>query len=322
MAALQLTADDDNFHTPTSDDPWWQESAWFTVIIPERNISCYVYPWVRANQNLFGGGVMVWDDRGRHPHEALHWDYQWSHPYPELGDLRDITFPNGLRVRCLEPLTKYHLAYEHPQCSLDVIFDAIVPPHAIAGGDDTTGTFSGHLDQQGHMTGRLRVDGEEHAVDCYTMRDRSWGRRVPTPGMHVGYDLATNESSAFVAFSQPEMEGSPVVGGVGYLWRDGESAPFVGGTRVLERDGVWPTRVILRAHDTLGRTIEAVGECVNHICFQNLPSMVNFVSTLRWEWEGDSGVTASWGEVQDVWDAERYRLFARATNKLRLRDGA
>ena len=94
----------DAFHRPTSDDPWWQETAWFTLMVPERNLYCYVYPWVKANQGILGGGVMVWDDRGRHPWDALHWDYQWTYPYPELGDLRDITFPTGIRMRCLEPL--------------------------------------------------------------------------------------------------------------------------------------------------------------------------------------------------------------------------
>ena len=67
---------------PTSDDPWWQETAWFTFVVPERRLTCYVYPWVKANQGILGGGVMVWDDRGRHPWDAVHWDYQWTYPYP------------------------------------------------------------------------------------------------------------------------------------------------------------------------------------------------------------------------------------------------
>jgi hypothetical protein len=311
---LRLTPDDDNFHTPTSDDPWWQETAWFTLIVPERRLSCYVYPWVRPNLGILGGGVMVWDEHGRHPWDALHWDYQWSYPYPDLGDLRDITFPSGLRVQCLEPLTKYRVTYEHPQCSLDVTFDALLPPHVVGGDGDTSGTFAMHLDQQGHVTGRLAVGGEEHEVDCFAIRDRSWGRRVPTPGLHVGYDLATSATSAFVVFSQPDMPGSPLVEGYGYLWRDGESAAFASGSRELERDGVWPTRVVVRARDALGRKLEAVGECVNHMGFQNMPSMMNLVSLVRWDFEGSDGTaTEAWGEAEDVWDVERYRPFARAT---------
>lgn len=310
---LQLTGDDDNFHRPTNDDPWWQETSWFTVIVPERKLTCYVYPWVRANQSLFGGGVIAWDDSGRLPHHALHWDYAWNHPYPELGDLRNVTFPNGLHIECLEPLTRYHITYDHPSLALDVTFDALVEPHVAGGDDDSAGSgaFRAHLDQQGHVVGRIAVGGEEHAVDCYTMRDRSWGRRVPIPGLHTGYDLATSAEEAFVVLSMPDVDGSPIVPGFGYLWREGESATWAEGTRVLEwRDG-WPTRLIIKGKDTLGRSVEGVGECINHMCWANIPTMLNYVSTLDFHFEG-GGVAQQWGELQEVFEVERYRSWWRA----------
>jgi len=305
-------ADHDRFHPPTTDDPWWQESAWFTFVVPERRLTCYVYPWVRANQGILGGGVMVWDDCGPHPWDALHWDYQWTFPYPELGDLRDIAFPTGISMRCLEPMQRYRVAYERADCALDVTFDAILPAHVLDQSDDASGTFAGHVDQQGHVTGWIRVGDEHFDVDCFAMRDRSWGRRVPTPGLHIGYDLCAEATSAFVVFSQPDAPGTPIVENFGYLWRDGEQVPLRAGTRVLERDGIWPTRVIVRATDAAGRALEAVGEVVNRMGFQNLPSMMNLVGLVRWEYEGsDRAATVGWGEFEDVWDVDRYRAFAR-----------
>ena len=302
----------DAFHPPTSDDPWWQETAWFTFVVPERRLTCYVYPWVKPNQGILGGGVMVWDDRGRHPWDALHWDYQWTYPYPTPGDLRDITFPTGIAMRCLAPMQTYRVTYEHPRCSIDVTFDAILPAHILGAEDDTSGTFAGHVDQQGHVTGSITVDGARLDVDCFAMRDRSWGPRVPTPGLHIGYDLGAEARSAFVVFSQPDAPGSPIVENFGYLWRDGEQWPLRSGSRVLERDGVWPRRVAIRAEDTAGRAFEAVGEVRNHMGFQNLPSMMNVVGLVRWEYEGSDGAaTVGWGEFEDVWDVERYRRFAR-----------
>ena len=301
----------DAFHPPTSDDPWWQETAWFTFVVPERRLTCYVYPWVKPNQGILGGGVMVWDDRGRHPWDALHWDYQWTYPYPTPGDLRDITFPTGITMRCVEPMQTYRVTYEHPRCSIDVTFEAILPAH-ILGAEDDTSTFSGHVDQQGHVTGAITLDGDRIGVDCFAMRDRSWGPRVPTPGLHIGYDLCAEARSAFVVFSQPDAPGSPIVENFGYLWRDGEQWPLRSGTRVLERDGVWPRRVVVRAEDAAGRAFEAVGEVRNHMGFQNLPSMMNVVGLVRWEYEGSDGAaTVGWGEFEDVWDVERYRRFAR-----------
>jgi hypothetical protein len=302
----------DAFHPPTSDDPWWQETAWFTFVVPERRLTCYVYPWVKPNQGILGGGVMVWDDRGRHPWDALHWDYQWTCPYPTPGDLRDITFPTGIAMRCVEPMQTYRVTYEHPRCSIDVTFEAILPAHILGAEDDTSGTFSGHVDQQGHVTGAITLDGDRIDIDCFAMRDRSWGPRVPTPGLHIGYDLCAEARSAFVVFSQPDAPGSPIVENFGYLWRDGEQWPLRSGTRVLERDGVWPRRVVVRAEDAAGRAFEAVGDVRNHMGFQNLPSMMNVVGLVRWEYEGSDGAaTVGWGEFEDVWDVERYRLFAR-----------
>jgi hypothetical protein len=144
------------------------------------------------------------------------------------------------------------------------------------------------------------------------MRDRSWGRRVPTPGLHIGYDLCADEHSAFVVFSQPDSPGTPIVENFGYLWRDGEQVSLRSGSRVLERDGVWPRRVIVRGLDQQGRALEAVGEVVNRMGFQNMPSMMNLVGLVRWEYEGsDRTTTEAWGEFEDVWDVERYRQFAR-----------
>ena len=312
---MQPTPADDDFHRPTTDDPWWNETAWFTMMVPDRNLYCYVYPWVRANQGLLGGGVMVWDDRGRYPWEAVHWDYHWTYPYPELGDLRDVTFPTGITMQCLEPLQRYRVAYEHPTCSLDVTFEGLLPPHGLGGDDDTTGTFAGHLDQQGRVRGRLVVDGEEHAIDCFGIRDRSWGRRVPTPGMHIGYDIATGADTAFIAFSYPESPGEPLVPGFGYLWCDGQQAPLATGTRTIQRDGTWPRSVTVRGEDERGRPLRADGECVNWMAFQNLPSMVNLVSLVRWEVARPEGAPdVVWGEMEDVWDVDRFRRFARATD--------
>lgn len=300
--------DHDAFHPPTSDDPWWQETTWFTFMVPERDLYCYVYPWVRMNQGILGGGVMAWDATGDTPYDALHWDYQWAYPYPEPGDLRDITFPTGISIRRLEPLTRYRVAYEHPDFSFDVEFAAILPAHLLE--DNGTGTFAGHLDQQGHVTGHVTVAGETLTVDCHAHRDRSWGRRVPTPGMHVGYDLCTAADVAFMAYSSPD-QGGHLMGGT--FWHGGELATLTEGTRALERaaGSVWPTRVVVEGVDARGRRLEAVGTPRNRMVFQNLPSMTNIVSLVRWEGTADGAPFTAYGELEDVWDANRYRRFAR-----------
>ena len=34
-----------------------------------------------------------------------------------------------------------------------------------------------HFDQAGHVTGTMVLHGEEIPIDCYSVRDRSWGPR-------------------------------------------------------------------------------------------------------------------------------------------------
>ena len=304
----------DAFHPPTSDDPWWQETAWFTLMVPERKLYCYVYPWVKANQGILGGGVMVWDDRGRHPWDALHWDYQWTYPYPELGDLRDITFPTGIAMRCVEPL---HEVPGHVRAPALLVRRHVRrdPPRARPRRTRTTrrarspGTSTSRV--MSPAASRSTVSASTStATRCATARGAGG---CPRPGLHIGYDLCAEARSAFVVFSQPDAPGSPVVENFGYLWRDGEQLPLRRGSRVLERDGVWPRRVIVRAaRRRAGARSKPSGTVVNHMGFQNLPSMMNLVGLVRWEYEGSDGAaTEAWGEFEDVWDVERYRRFAR-----------
>jgi hypothetical protein len=309
---IQLTPEDDGFHVPANDDPWWSETTWFTFMVPDRRLSITVYPWIRANQGIYGGGVYAWDHTGRFPWDVIHYDYEWNHPYPHPGDLRDIEFPNGVRIQCLEPLRTYRIGYDHPNCTIDVVFDATVDAHALGseGADDASGTFAGHIDQQGRVTGRVVLGGEELAIDCYASRDRSWGRRVPAPDLRIGYDVAVGPTAAFVVLSDPATEA--VMDGIGYVWLDGERAPLASGRRVLEHDGWWPDRVTIDAVDTLGRSIRAVGKAVNWIAFPNVSSMLNLISLARYDLTTGSGDQIGlWGDTQETWHVEPFRAFVR-----------
>ena len=208
---VRLTPDDDRFHSPTTDDPMWSETTWFSFSVPERRLHAYVYPWVRPNMAMFGGGVMVWDADGHLPWDCVHWNYQWNLPIPKLGDLRDFEFPLGIRLRCLEPLADYRITYDHPDCSIDVTFRALMEPHVVGRGDPP-GLFSAHVDQPGHVSGQLVLRGEEIPIDCYAIRDRSWGPRIEDPRLRMGYDHAQRGDAAFLAFSSPGVGARPRTG--------------------------------------------------------------------------------------------------------------
>ena len=55
---------DDHFHPPTTDDPFWTETCWFTFAVPERRLSGQIYPFFRKNQGVTSGACILWDDTG------------------------------------------------------------------------------------------------------------------------------------------------------------------------------------------------------------------------------------------------------------------
>ena len=91
--------------------------------------------------------------------------------------MRDFEWPNGVRVRVMEPLTTYAVTYSDPGAlEVDLVFDAIMGPNPHP--DGVVPFLKGaHFDQAGHVTGTMVLHGEEIPIDCYSVRDRSWGPR-------------------------------------------------------------------------------------------------------------------------------------------------
>ena len=292
--------DDDAFHAP-SDHEWETETAWFSFNVPERRMGGWLYNQVLANQGVCNGGAWVWDDS---PTGAL---YETNHqrlPMPAGADLRDITLPNGNTMAVLEPLQRYRLRYSDPgRFDADLTFDAVMAPNSHPLG--VAPFWKGrHFDQAGRVTGTIVLDGETIAVDCLSVRDRSWGPRPRGPGKGkagVGYSFATaSGNDAFLAYTIP-MVGSDDVS-TGYLIRDGEYAHLVEGRRVVEFDpeNRWITRIQLEATDELGRQLHAAGQLVSH----HGEAGPGGTGLLFWEWDGASG----WGEDQsyasdEIWES-------------------
>jgi hypothetical protein len=168
------------------------------------------------------------------------------------------------------------------------------------------GLFSAHIDQPGHVTGSFTLGDETMTVDCYSIRDRSWGPRVSDPSFRMGYSCAQTSTDAFLALTYPDAAAAPMT--FGYNWSDGEAAVLVSASRSIERCGPWPSRVIVEARDALGRDVVAVGESVNRISYTNVPWMFVWCSLVHWEVNG----VEAWGEDQDAWHVENYRRFARS----------
>ena len=231
---------DSMFH-PAGDDPWAYESWWFSFFVPERQLMVYVYPWFRPNLRIAGGGVLAWDDGGSDPWTIVHCDYAWHLPCPPAGEMINgttLTMPQGVRITVREPLMKFDVSYSHPRLSLDVRFEAIHSANIATRPIGNTQLFGGRIDQCGRITGELVVNGDKLAVDCLSIRDRSWGaRRDDNRDMNIGYFHATASSRTRSSSSRITPRRSrarrrtldaPIV--TGYLIKGGEYQALSRGT--------------------------------------------------------------------------------------------
>jgi hypothetical protein len=306
---------DDEFHPPTSDDPYWTETCWFTFTVPERTLSAQLYPFFRPNQGVTSGAVYVWDDTGDQPWNVRYGKNFWHLPLPEQP-LSDITLPNGIRYRCTEPLRRYELGYVDPDgddLEIDLVFESVSRPNYLG---------ESHLDQPGRYTGTIRLDGDTIEVDGFGFRDRSWGVRsqfgaglAGSPARRGGYSYATASGDDGFHMISMDFSDGPVGEGDclaihGYLARAGEWAKVAGGRRdVLERDAGTgcPIRVRIEGTDELGRGFVAEGRCLNRIGVHLNPNLFTWNCLTRWDLDG----IVCWGEDHDNWSAPAARRFFR-----------
>ena len=127
---MTLMHADDEFHPPLDNDPYRTETCWFTFTVPERRLSGQFYPFFLPNLGVFAGAAYFWNDEGDQWWNCLYAKNFWHLPIPQ-APLSNIELPNGLRLRCLEPLTRYDIAYRDPdgndEVEVDLTFTAIAP---------------------------------------------------------------------------------------------------------------------------------------------------------------------------------------------------
>lgn len=292
-----MTHPDDEFHPPTSDDPEWTETCWFTFAVPERNLSGQLYPYFKTNQGVAAGGAFFWDRFDERPETCVYAKQFWHLPLPDQP-LTDLTLANGIRYRCLEPQRVWQIGYDDPdggdEIHVDLTVTGIVPPNLLG---------TSHVDQPCRYVGTIVLHGETIPVDAYGFRDRSWGPRPQFgqgihggPALRGGYSYATaGEGDGFHAITMDFGDGAIAIHG-SYL-RDGRWSKLVSGARrVLERDAeAHPRRVEVTGTDEEGRSFVAVGETTNSLAFLINPNLFTINCLTRWSFDG----IECWGEDHD-----------------------
>lgn len=347
-ADTPFVPEDDTYHQ-LSDDPNEVETTWWSLNVPERHLGCWLHAAYHVNRGVVTWRVFAWDPSGSDPARLAYYRAATNVPMPPDPDLRDITFPGGgFSVRMLRPLTDYHIAYRDSDAGFAVEFEhrSVHPPQRFTPGEAPM-LYNPHLDQLGHITGELILNGERIPVDCYSVRDRTWGPRggrysrsqkpeylrgeyrVKHPGGprwreierqrgrgRIEYIFGhTDAQTGFLGFVRPQdgdaSGWSPM--NVGWLLKDGEFRRLdkarSRARNFRDPKTGWNSHIQVELVDEAGRSMQAEGFAVSYVC----ESGAGAHALMRWEYEGKIG----WGEDQDVWDREHFQQMLRALRAVR-----
>jgi hypothetical protein len=294
------------FCTVRTADPYWNESAWFSLSVPERGIHGFFYYFFRPNMNLLVGGPAVWDGTGSQMWNCLYYDWRTFQAMPEGARKFDFTAPNSLSVETLEAARRYRLRYDNNGLNLDLEWEAISEPHDFTGMEElATGAVGKrlHIEQCGRLRGRLHLRGERVSVDSYSLRDTSFGVRHFGQVVKGSYfwGIASPET-AFHVLTLGDGPEQKVAGG--FLIQDGRMETIIGGMRKVIEDGpLTPASFALDIEDKADRRASLIARTKTDFIFTGYPDNPTTWSMLEIEHNGKT----YWGDIQEFRPLEVFR---------------
>ena len=312
-----IMPEDVRFHTPADVQYDWAETNFFSFYVPEANLTGWIYLVARAGVGAIAADVEMIDRIGRVSVDAAYFDFQQHLPLPK--QLENFSLPNGLSVRAVNAPRDYQIDYigvDDTEFHLQVrglmepfdIHDPAMDP--LASHDPNASGFgsaySNHFDMTAHVTGKVRVRGKSHNVDCVTTMDHSWGPRNERGMRPMGW-INANFGTAFAfnsiwSFDPLASDWGQFSLAHGYILDAGQVLGLVAGRMRAVRRGVFPIGYEALLTDKTGREHHFVGTPVAQhpwACYANSLAMF---STVRWTHKGQEGI----GLAQENWPLDRY----------------
>jgi hypothetical protein len=289
----------------------WTETSMFGFNIPEHDIDCIVYYWHHPAMGITTGGLMIWRGKNTNQVECEYSDYRTAMPLPK--DHTNCTYANGVSVKMIEPLKRFHIAFSDKERNthLDLHLSAIMPPACRHNG--------GHITQAMKTNGELVLNGEKFTIDGFHSRDRSWNEardesllKLPAINWTVGI---VDENFAFHHLTFDHLKHHPEWKGKlieldkhcqwGYVWEDGKLHGVIDCDQRSEvyPGTLMPTRVESTLSATNGKKYRITGTAGATVQIQAWPNMAAHFALFRWDVDG-RGV--AYGDLQrciwrDAW---------------------
>ncbi len=313
-----IRPEDVGFHTPSDVQHDWAETNFFSIYIPEPNITAWVYTVARAGVGAMAVDVSAINGIGYLNTDAIYVDFQQHLPLPPK--LENYTLPNGLSIKTSNEPRDYHIHYigvDNTEFDWHVkgimepfdIHDPAMDPMA-SGDPHNTGfgaAYANHFDMTTHVTGTAKIRGRRFDVDCVTIMDHSWGPRNERGMKNMGWMNACfgDDYSVQVIFSfDPYAKGWDAFQlAHGYALVDGKVRGLTAGKgRAISRKGQFPLGYELVVTDIDGREHRLIGTAVAQhpwSCYSNTQAKL---TVMEWHTNGRVG----YGQAQENWPLDRH----------------
>jgi hypothetical protein len=300
-----IEARDCDFHAvPPEHRETFAESNYFPFHIPAAGLSGCVYTIFRPGLGVCMSDVTIFDRRADHWEGLAYTDNQQHIPCP--SSLTDYSLRNGLHVRAVAPPREYRIDYvgiDDTELHFDFrgamrpqdFNDPEQDPLTRAKGSGTGSwdeAFNGHFDMTGRVTGKLRLRGVDHPIDCLATMDHSWGPRVERDnGSAVVVQADFGDGLAIHAMAAFDPRRSDAIGPVlhGYVLRDGVVRGLVAGSGSVQRTGLRADAITVTLEDEDGRAYALAGRMRNWAPWAPYSSVIYYSGLAEWQMGAQTG---------------------------------
>jgi len=293
------------------------ETQFLGFSIPEKNIHGVGYIWHHPNLAVVTGGAWVF--QGFKPHmlcSELVDIRAFMSDKVLKDDLHAYRLDNGYGVEVIEPLKTLRMTYADAARGneIDITFSAVTPPVMFGSGM--------HFEQGMRTSGKVVLGGEVHAVNGFTIRDRSWGQLRPEDSMHLPpmtwMTGVFSEDFMFncTAFDHPDanpewrsaftLPAEAVLKG-GWIYKKGvvrEVKSIIKRT-VHDKVTLYPRQIDMVLTDSEGESYHITGDMTAGCAWAAWPNFTFPVCQARWAYDGLVG----YGDAQEAQWPDYVRAF-------------
>ena len=295
------------------------ETQYYGFWVPEANLHCFSWIWAHPNLKSVTAGTMAWTGIRKN---SLACELFNFHTHMSMDVFRDgffnADFDNGFSVHAEEAGKRFRIKYDDPGRgnSFDVL--------QVAASEPLMWPTSNHFEQVMKCTGEVTLRGKRYEVDCYSMRDRSWGEyrledQMGIPPNHWTVGTADGDNAFCIVGMEdearnPMWKGRFTVPGTstlrfGWLLVDGQKcrATTLSSLVTYDPDDLMPRTVSMHVEDEHGRRHEIEGRVIAATPIHAWLNIACAINLIEWNWRGRTFT----GEMQTVMFNDFIHAFSR-----------